>query len=121
MRQFFVSHDLSGKPFADAPHLMQDNRFRVVVQTEAALSFLDRRAAKPEQPWFLYLAFNAVHTPMHATDDRLAKFPNVADQQRRTYDAMMLAMDDAIGKVRAKLAETGQTENTLIKIGRAHV
>ncbi|MEN9573373.1 MAG: hypothetical protein RL514_1228 [Verrucomicrobiota bacterium] len=66
------------------------------------------------QPWFLYLAFNAVHTPMHATDDRLAKFPNVADKTRRTYAAMMLAMDDAIGQVRAKLAATGQAENTLI-------
>ena len=66
------------------------------------------------QPWFLYLAFNAVHTPMHATDDRLAKFPTIADKTRRTYDAMMLAMDDAIGKVRAKLAETGQAENTLV-------
>ena len=66
------------------------------------------------QPWFLYLAFNAVHTPMHATDDRLAKFPGIADKQRRTYAAMMLAMDEAIGKVRAKLGETGQTENTLV-------
>lgn len=66
------------------------------------------------QPWFLYLAFNAVHTPMHATDDRLAKFPNIADKQRRTYDAMMLAMDEAIGKVRAKLTETGQADNTLV-------
>ena len=66
------------------------------------------------QPWFLYLAFNAVHTPMHATDDRLAKFPKIEDRKRRTYDAMMLALDDAVGKVRAKLAETGQAENTLV-------
>jgi arylsulfatase A-like enzyme len=65
-------------------------------------------------PWFLYLAFNAVHTPMHATDDRLAKFPGIADTQRRTYAAMMLAMDEAIGRVRKKLAETGQEQNTLI-------
>jgi len=66
------------------------------------------------RPWFLYLAFNAVHTPMQATDDRLAKFADVADKQRRTYNAMMLAMDDAIGKVVAKLSETGQADNTLI-------
>ncbi|MGB8170136.1 MAG: sulfatase-like hydrolase/transferase, partial [Chthoniobacteraceae bacterium] len=51
LRQFFASHDLKGQPFADAPHLVSDPRFRVVVQTEAALSFLDRRVAKPEQPW----------------------------------------------------------------------
>ena len=66
------------------------------------------------QPWFLYLAFNAVHTPMHATDDRLAKFPNIEDKRRQKYDAMMLALDDAVGRVRAKLAETGQTENTIV-------
>lgn len=76
-----------------------------------AVAFIDRHK---EEPWFLYLAFNAVHTPMHATDDRLAKFPSVEDRRRKTYDAMMLAMDDAIGKVRAKLAETGLDRNTLI-------
>ena len=59
-----------------------------------AVAFIERHKA---EPWFLYLAFNAVHTPMQATDDRLAKFPGIADKQRRTYDAMMLAMDEAIG------------------------
>ena len=76
-----------------------------------AVAFIERHKA---ESWFLYLAFNAVHTPMHATDDRLAKFPNIADKQRRTYDAMMLAMDEAIGKVRKKLAETGLEQNTLV-------
>lgn len=76
-----------------------------------AVSFIERHKA---EPWFLYLAFNAVHTPMHATDDRLAKFSNIADKQRRTYAAMMLAMDDAIGAVRAKLAASGLEKDTLV-------
>ncbi len=76
-----------------------------------AVSFIERHKG---QPWFLYLAFNAVHTPMHATDDRLARFPNIADKQRRTYDAMMLALDDAVGQVRKKLAGSGQEQNTLV-------
>ncbi len=76
-----------------------------------AVAFVERHKA---EPWFLYLAFNAVHTPMQATDDRLAKFPNVADKQRRTYDAMMLAMDEAIGAVRKKLTEAGLEQNTLV-------
>jgi arylsulfatase A-like enzyme len=76
-----------------------------------ACAFIEKNKA---QPWFLYLAFNAVHTPMHATDDRLAKFSTIASQQRRTYNAMMLALDEAVGKVRAKLTETGQAENTFI-------
>ena len=76
-----------------------------------AVAFIERHKA---ESWFLYLAFNAVHTPMDATDDRLAKFPRVTDQRRRTYDAMMLAMDEAIGKVRKKLADSGQEQNTLV-------
>ncbi len=76
-----------------------------------AVSFIENNK---DHPWFLYLAFNAVHTPMHATDDRLAKFPNIADKQRRTYDAMMLAMDESIGKVRQKITELGLEQNTLV-------
>lgn len=76
-----------------------------------ATSFIEKHKG---QPWFLYLAFNAVHTPMQADDARLKKFAGITDKTRRTYAAMMLAMDDAIGRVRKKLAETGQEQNTLI-------
>jgi arylsulfatase A-like enzyme len=64
--------------------------------------------------WFLYLAFNAVHTPMNATDERLEKFKSIPDKMRQTYAAMMFAMDENIGRVRKKLEETGQEENTLV-------
>jgi arylsulfatase A-like enzyme len=76
-----------------------------------ACEFIERQK---EKPWFLYLAFNAVHTPMHATDARLAKFTGIMDKKRQTYAAMMLAMDDNIGRVRRKLADTGQEERTLV-------
>lgn len=76
-----------------------------------AVSFIERHK---EKPWFLYLAFNAVHTPMDATEDRLSKFSGIADHQRRTYAAMLLAMDEAVGKVRKALVETGQESRTLV-------
>jgi arylsulfatase A-like enzyme len=76
-----------------------------------AIAFIDRHQS---EPWFLYLAFNAVHTPMQADDPRLMKFSHISDKQRRTYAAMMVAMDDAIGAVRKKLDEAGLTENTLV-------
>ena len=76
-----------------------------------AAAFIERHKAAP---WFLCLAFNAVHTPMHATDDRLAKFSSITNQQRRTYDAMMLALDDAVGVVRKKLADAGLEKSTLV-------
>ena len=76
-----------------------------------AVAFIDRHQ---KEPFFLYLTFNAVHTPMHATEKYLSRFKDVADENRRTYCAMMSAMDDAIGRVLAKLDEARLTENTLI-------
>lgn len=114
MRQFYASHDLSGKPFADAPHLVADNRFRVVVQTEAALSFLDRRAAQPAQPFFLYLAYYAPHVPLESPEPWFSKTPASLPKERRQALAMIAAMDEGIGRLRAKLKATGQDQNTLI-------
>jgi arylsulfatase A-like enzyme len=76
-----------------------------------ALAFIDRHKAKP---FFLYLAFNAVHTPMHATDDRLKKFAAIEDRRRRTYAAMLTAMDQAIGKVLGRLRSLELEEDTLV-------
>jgi arylsulfatase A-like enzyme len=76
-----------------------------------AVDFVDRHR---QSPFFLYLAFNAVHTPMHADDARLKKFASIKDEKRRTYAAMMSAMDDGIGKVLARLEESGLEENTLV-------
>jgi arylsulfatase A-like enzyme len=76
-----------------------------------ALAFIDRHKA---HPFFLYLAFNAVHTPMHATDDRLTRFASIQDSQRRTYAAMLTAMDEAIGHVLDKLKAEQLEEDTLI-------
>jgi arylsulfatase A-like enzyme len=114
LRQYLASHDLQGKPYAEAPHLVADNRFRVVVQTEAALSFLDRRAAKPEQPFFLYLAYYAPHVPLESPEPWFSKTPSHLPKERRQALAMMAAMDEGIGQLRAKLKATGQDQNTLI-------
>jgi len=79
----------------------------------AAVAFIDRHKAQ-ERPFFLYLAFNAVHTPMQATDERLARFGPIADKTRRTYAAMTTALDEGVGKVLAKLRAEHLEENTLV-------
>ena len=76
-----------------------------------AVSFIDRHA---DEPFFLYLAFNAVHTPMDANKERLEKFKKIPEGPRRTYAAMMSAMDDAVGKVLAKLKDKKLEDNTLV-------
>jgi arylsulfatase A-like enzyme len=76
-----------------------------------ASAFIERNRGRP---WFLYLAFNAVHTPMDATKEDLAKFGAITDPKRRAYAAMMAAMDTNIGLVLRRLRETGQERNTLV-------
>jgi len=66
------------------------------------------------EKWFFYLAFNAVHTPVQATEKYLQRFTHIEDRQRRVYAAMLSSVDDAVGAVLAKLSETGQLERTLI-------
>ncbi len=75
-----------------------------------AVSFIDRHA---EQSWFLYLPFNAVHSPMDAADRYAERFPDLTGG-RKTYATMLTAMDDAIGAVLATLREHKLEENTLI-------
>ena len=76
-----------------------------------ACAFIDRAHA---QPFFLYLAYNAVHSPMHALDGDRAKFPKVKDENRRTYDGMLLAMDRSIGRVLDRLDKHGIADNTIV-------
>jgi arylsulfatase A-like enzyme len=77
-----------------------------------AVDFVGRN--RDEQPWFLYLAFNAVHDPMEATEKYEARFPEIHDPRRRTLAAMLSAMDDAIGLVMTAIRERGEEEETLI-------
>jgi arylsulfatase A-like enzyme len=76
-----------------------------------AVAFIDRHKS---QPFFLYLAFNAVHAPLQATADYRKRFPNVKDEKRQTFSAMLSAMDDAVGSVLAKLHDSQLDEKTLI-------
>lgn len=76
-----------------------------------AVSFIDRHQ---KEPFLLYLAFNAVHTPMEADKDRLAKFSSIQPKARQTYAGMLSAMDDAVGKVLETLRKAQLEENTLI-------
>ena len=68
----------------------------------------------PTKPFFLYLAFNAPHTPYQATQEYLDKYKGIADPTRRAYAASITAMDNQIGRVVASLDKKNLRDNTLI-------
>src|SRR5262245_5123562 len=78
---------------------------------DEAVAFIERQKAKP---WFLYLTFNADHTPMHAKEQYLAKFAHIKDPLRQKFAAMHVAMDDSVGRVLETLRKNKLEENTLI-------
>jgi arylsulfatase A-like enzyme len=79
--------------------------------TREAVGYIDRHK---RDPFFLYLAFNAVHTPLQATAKYLDRFANIPNPRHRMLAAMTSAMDDGIGKVLGKLKESGLEKDTLI-------
>jgi arylsulfatase A-like enzyme len=98
-------------PIYRGTEIVEDREYLTDAFAREAVAFIDRHQ---KEEFFLYLAFNAVHTPMHATDARLAKFSSIADKQRRTYAAMTSAMDDAVGQVLDKVRAAGLTNDTLV-------
>jgi len=81
--------------------------------TDAALGFIDKQL-KADQHFMLYLAYNAPHTPMQATEKYLSRFPDIEDKRRKTYAAMISAVDDGVGRVLKVLEESGVDENTIV-------
>ena len=77
---------------------------------EKAISFIDKNN-QSNNPFFLFLSFNAPHTPMQAKEEVLKKFK---DNPRQVYASMMWSMDEAIGNVIDALKENNQYSNTII-------
>ena len=71
-------------------------------------------AQDPKKPFYLYLTFNAPHTPYQAPQAYIDRYKNIADPTRRTYAGMIACLDDNIGRVVAALEKKGLRENTLI-------
>lgn len=75
--------------------------------------FIERRDGN--RPLFLYVPFNAPHGPLQAPPGGLIKkYSKISNERRRTYLAMVEAMDAALGRVLATIEKQGMAENTLV-------
>ena len=78
--------------------------------TRRSVDFIERHR---EEPFFLYVAYNAPHYPMHAPQEYLDRFPDLP-WDRRVMAAMLAAVDDGVGAIRAALERLGLTNDTLV-------
>ena len=79
--------------------------------TREALGFIERHR---QGPFFLYLAYNAVHSPMQGTARYMERFERIPDIHRRVFAAMLANLDDSVGAVLEKLRDCGLEEDSLI-------
>jgi arylsulfatase A-like enzyme len=76
-----------------------------------AVSFLERNQDKP---FFLFLSYNAPHTPLQATTKYLDRFSHIKDPKRKIYAAMVSAVDDGVGLLLKSLSEQKLEEKTIV-------
>ena len=100
---FGIRHN-GGRPFAP-PGYMTD-----YLGTQAVQAI----AANRNRPFFMYLAFNAPHTPLQASKADYDALPQIADHRLRVYAAMIRALDRNVGGVLAALKANGLEDNTLV-------
>ncbi|WP_282143665.1 sulfatase-like hydrolase/transferase [Cellulophaga baltica] len=88
----------------------EPQRYVTDALADEAIAFMRKNK---KNPFFIYLAFNAVHTPMEATEEDMNAFPDLTGK-RKELAAMTLALDRACGKVLNKLKELGLDKNTIV-------
>jgi arylsulfatase A-like enzyme len=81
--------------------------------SDATTRFIEEKS-KEKNPFFVYLAYNAPHLPLQATEKYLKRFEHIKDKKRRTYAAMVSAVDDGVGRILKTLERENELDNTII-------
>ncbi len=91
--------------------VVEESAYLTDVFSREAVSFIEQNQ---DRPFFLYLAYNAPHSPLQADLKYLNRFEHIKDIKRKTYAAMVSAVDDGAGAVLDKLQQLNLAENTIV-------
>ncbi len=91
--------------------MVKETKYLTYQLTDGALEFIDKYK---DDPFFLYVAYNAPHVPFHAPDEAIARNRHIKSEKRRTYAGMITALDDSVGRILEKLRDLGFEEETMI-------
>lgn len=105
--------------WANLPFAVQFNGGDRFEPSEYMTDYLTSEAVKAIQanrnrPFFMYLSYNAVHTPLQALKSDYDKLTHIEDHTLRTYAAMIVALDRGVGAVLEELRKQGLEENTIV-------
>ena len=103
-KEYYIPIERNGQPVEEKEYLTD-------AFSREASAFVRRHAA---DPFFLYLAYNAPHTPQQVSEKYLDRYRGIADKQRRLNAAMVSAIDDGVGKLMSTLTELKLDSDTLV-------
>ena len=95
----------NGKPLEEEGHTTD-------LYTREALRLLEGR--DKEKPFFMYVSWNAPHTPLQVVETYLERYAHIDDEVRRTYAAMVAHLDDSVASMIDALEQHGLREDTLV-------
>jgi arylsulfatase A-like enzyme len=109
----YFTHDEQGVLdwFRDNQPVKEEGYTTTLIGRDAARLI---EAHDTSKPLYLYLTFNAPHTPYQAPKEYTDRYASIADPTRRTYAGMVACLDDEIGRVVAALDKKKMRDNTLI-------
>ena len=101
----------ANNPIVRGGQPVEETEYLTDALTREAVDFTDRH---DDKPFFLYLSYNAVHSPLQGADAYVKNFSGIKDIHRRIFAAMLANMDDNVGAVMAQLRKSGLEENTIV-------
>ena len=104
-------HDHMRLPLIENTGYGEFDGYLTDVLTDRAIDFIEKPT---DEPFFLYLAYNAPHTPLQAPQELIDKYSTVEDRERRIYLAMVDSLDQNIGRMLDALDESSLADNTVI-------
>jgi len=101
----------ANNPIVRGSQPVQEEEYFTDAITRESVDFIDRHSDKP---FFLFVSYNAVHSPLQAADKYMRKFKHIEDIQRRIFAAMLANMDDSVGDILKKLENEDLENDTLV-------
>ncbi|MBS1612550.1 MAG: sulfatase-like hydrolase/transferase [Bacteroidetes bacterium] len=89
----------------------EESKYLTDKLTDEAIAFVDR---SKDQPFFLYLPYNAPHAPLQVPKQYYEQFGHIKDPVKRVYAAMIKKLDDEVGRLLSHVDSLGLGENTII-------
>ncbi|MCA9057102.1 MAG: sulfatase-like hydrolase/transferase, partial [Planctomycetaceae bacterium] len=101
----------ANNPILRGSQPVMESEYLTDALTRESTSFIRRNA---DRPFFLVVAYNAVHSPMQATDPWMQRFAHIEDVHRQIFAAMLGHLDHSVGQILQAVDEQQLRQQTLI-------